>query len=398
MVAMEIREIDAAERAAVSLPIQVYAFQATPASAELIAAMAGRGRFHEGDLTLVAEEDGAALAAASGMPMRQNVRGTVYPMAGVAGVATLPRARRRGFARAVVNELLDRMRDSGHAVSALYPFRASFYQRFGYVGLPTTRTVTFPPQAFAGLLSADLPGEVTLAPAADGYAAYRALTERVLALRHGFSALPGYRALELKENANRWIVTAWSDGEPVAATTFRITGFGGVLAASDLLAVNPLGRALLLRFFATHTDQVTRVEAVTDPAELPELWATDFTGSVHAEVSFPAAGAPMARVLSLSALQGMTVGRERATVAVTGDRYLTGGYLLDGTAGALEVTPAAAGSAAVTLTAAGLSALVYGVLDPADIVIRGLGDIPADQAARLRTLFPLQVPYLSAHF
>jgi predicted acetyltransferase len=395
---MELRAIEPGERASVSLPLQAYAFQATPPSGELVAALDRRQRFYEGNLTLVAEEDGDAVAQADGLPMRQNVRGTVYPMAGVAGVATLPRARRRGYARAVVNELLDRMRAAGHAVSTLYPFRASFYQRFGYVGLPAARTVTFPPQAFAGLLGADLPGEVTLAPAADGYAAYRALTERVLAGRHGFSVLPGYRARELQENGNRWIVTAWSGGEPVAATTYRITGFGGVLAANDLLAVNPLGRALLLRFFATHIDQVAQVEAVTDPADLPELWATDLTGVVRTEVSFPAAGAPMARVLSLPALQGMTAGKERVTVEVTGDRYLAGGYLLDGSDGALEVTRAAAGSAAVTLTAAGLSALVYGVLDPADVVIRGLGEVPADQAAKLRTLFPPQVPYLSARF
>jgi hypothetical protein len=43
-----------------------------------------------------------------------------------------------------------------------------------------------------------------------------------------------------------------------------------------------------------------------------------------------------------------------------------------------------------------MSALIYAVLDPEDIVIRGLGDIPAEPAARLRTLFPRQVPYLYA--
>jgi hypothetical protein len=63
-----------------------------------------------------------------------------------------------------------------------------------------------------------------------------------------------------------------------------------------------------------------------------------------------------------------------------------------------EVTRAAAGPAAATLTAAGLSALVYGVLDPEDIALRGLGDIPAEPAAKLRTLFPRQVPYLYARF
>lgn len=45
---------------------------------------------------LVAEEDGVAVVDASAIPMRQNVRGCVYPMAGIARVATLPLARRRG--------------------------------------------------------------------------------------------------------------------------------------------------------------------------------------------------------------------------------------------------------------------------------------------------------------
>jgi predicted acetyltransferase len=395
---MEIRELGAADRASVSLPMQEYAFQATPANADLVQALERRQRFYEGNLTLVAREDGDAVAQADGLPMRQNVRGAVYPMAGVAGVATLPRARRRGYARALVNELLDRMRDTGHAVSTLYPFRASFYQRFGYVGLPTTRTVTFPPAAFAGLLGADLPGEVTLASAAEGYDAYRALTERVLARRHGFSVLPDYRAVELRENGNRWIVTAWAGGAPVGATTYRITGYGGVMVADDLLAVSPLGRALLLRFFAAHTDQVAQVEVRVGADELPELWATDLTATARAEVSFPAAGAPMARVLDLPALAGMQAGRERVTVEVTGDRFIAGAYALDGRSGSLEVTKAGGGPAGPTLTAAGLSALVYGVLDPEEIVIRGLGDIPAEPAARLRTLFPRQVPYLYARF
>ncbi len=101
-------------------------------------------------------------------------------------------------------------------------------------------------------------------------------------------------------------------------TTYRITGYGGVMAADDLLAVSPLGRALLLRFFATHTDQVAQVEVRTGADELPELWATDLTAVTTAEVSFPAAGAPMARVLHLPSLEGIQAGRERVTV--DGDR------------------------------------------------------------------------------
>ena len=92
-------------------------------------------------------------------------------------------------------------------------------------------------------------------------------------------------------------------------------------------------------------------------------------------------------------------GREPRTARSPGTRRLPGaGRLAGWPVGRGQVAPAAAGLAAATLTAAGLSALVYGVLDPGDIVIRGLGDIPADPAARLRTLFPRAVPYLYARF
>jgi predicted N-acetyltransferase YhbS len=395
---VEIRELDGDERSAVSLPVQAYAFQSSPADEGLTEALRRNQRYYEGNVTLVVEENGVAMADASGIPMRQNIRGNVYPMAGVAGVATLPLARRRGFARKLVTALLARMRDSGHVVSALYPFRPSFYERFGFVGLPRTRTVAFSPSCFADLLHAELPGEVTWEPAAAGYKTYRAFTERLLARQHGFSVLPEYRAVEVRDADDRWVVMAWAGGEAVAAATYRITGYAGVLTADDMLTADPLGRALLLQFFARHIDQVSRVEVQVGAGELPELWATDMAAVTQATTSFPASPAPMARVLSLGPLSGMPAGDERVTVEVAADPFIGGVHVLDGRSGSLEITSGTGPAPEATLTAAGLSALVYGVLDPGDVVVRGLGDIPADAAARLRRLFPRQVPYLYARF
>jgi hypothetical protein len=47
---------------------------------------------------------------------------------------------------------------------------------------------------------------------------------------------------------------------------------------------------------------------------------------------------------------------------------------------------------------AGLSGLVYGVLDPIDVVTRGFGTIDAAAVAALRALFPRELPYLFADF
>jgi predicted acetyltransferase len=395
---VEIRELEADERPTRSLPIQEYAFQASPADKKVTEALERNQHYYRGNVTLVAEVNGVAMADASAIPMRQNIRGNIYPMAGVAGVATLPLARRSGFARELVTALLGRMRDTGHAVSALYPFRPSFYQRFGFVGLPRTRTVSFSPSCFGDLLPAELPGEVTWEPAAVGYKAYCAFTERLLAEQHGFSVLPDYRTDEVPEANDRWVVMAWAGGEAVAAATYRISGYAGVLAADDMLTAGPLGRALLLQFFARHIDQVSQVEVQVGPGELPELWATDMEAMTQATTSFPATPAPMARVLSLGPLSGMPAGEERVTIEVAADPFIGGVHALDGRSGSLEITSGAGTSPEATLTAAGLSALVYGVLDPEDVVVRELGDIPADAAARLRRLFPRQVPYLYARF
>ena len=396
---MNIREITAEERPKVSSPIEEYAFRASPAVDRRPQEPSNDRDLDRDTVTLVAEEDGVPLATASAVPMRQNVRGIVYPMAGIAGVATMPLARRRGCARALVSQLLSQMRDTGHVVSALYPFRPSFYERFGFVGLPRTRTVRFAPEGVASL-RADLPGEVTCVRAAAGYPAYREFTERLLGEQHGFSLLPEARAVWLRDADDRWLVMAYSEGEPVGALTYRITGHGGVLVADDMLTLNTLGRALLLGYLARHVDQVREVELRVPPGELPELWATDFAAVTEAVVSFPGSSAPMARVLSLSGLAGMPSGRERVVVEVVKDPYIAGAHVLDGRSGSLEVTPGSGSGAEpeATLTAPGLSALVYGVADPDDLVVRGLADISPDAAARLRVLFPRCHPYLYAAF
>jgi hypothetical protein len=76
-----------------------------------------------------------------------------------------------------------------------------------------------------------------------------------------------YAAVRFRDQEQRWLATARSGGEVVGAVTYRITDHGGDLLADDLLTTGPLGRALLLRFFAAHVDQVTRVSVRGDPDE-----------------------------------------------------------------------------------------------------------------------------------
>ncbi|MEU2612244.1 GNAT family N-acetyltransferase [Micromonospora sp. NPDC007271] len=399
---MIIRRLTAEERLTHSFPLQAYAFEASPMPPNRVEEFRAYLPYNAGNRTLVVEEDGGSMAAATAIPMRQNLRGRVQPMAGVAGVATHPLARRRGHVRALLHQLLDEMRAEGHLLTALYPFRASFYERFGYVGLPARRTAVFSPADLAPLLRAELPGEVVWERTGAGYDTWRAYTERCLHERHGFAVFPDFRAVGLRDRDDRWLLTVVRDGATVGAVTYRIDDHGGELIADDLLAADPYARASLLQFFARHVDQVERIRVHLPADELPELWLTDLAVHVEARVSRPGSPAPMARLLHLDALAGLPAGAGRVRVELVGDRWLAGTHLLDGTTGRLEVLPGdstgAATVPAATLTAAGLSGLAYGVLDPAEVAIRSLGEVPPDAATELRRLFPRALPYLFADF
>lgn len=391
---MKIRRISSAERATHSFPLQAYAFDPSPPIAEFKPEWLA---YQEGNVTLLAEDDGGApQAAATAIPMRQNVRGALLPMAGIAGVATHPMARRQGYVRTLMTRLLGEMRDEGNAVSVLYPFRPSFYARFGYVSLPKRRTATFSPAGLAELLRADLPGTVVWERIGAGYDAFRAFTLSLAERRHGFSVFPDYRAERLRKDDDRWLVTARVGEEITGAATYRVTGYNAELAVDELLVTDALSRALLLRFFAGHVDQVARIAIGVPADELPELWATDLEVVAEGRTGVPDQNAPMARVLSVEALAGIETGPGRVTVEVVDDPLIAGTYTLDGRDGRLAVD--AGGTPEARLRAVGLSGLVYGVLDPEELPLRGFGEVPADAAAELRALFPRRVPHIHASF
>jgi predicted acetyltransferase len=92
-----------------------------------------------GDWLLAEDDAGTAVGTATVYPMTMWVRGGAVPCQGVAWVGTIKTHRRRrpdgsspGIATAIMNETLRVARERGQVVSALMPFRGSFYEKFGY--------------------------------------------------------------------------------------------------------------------------------------------------------------------------------------------------------------------------------------------------------------------------
>ncbi len=74
-------------------------------------------------------------------------RDAAWKTGGIAGVAVLPEARQTGVGNAMMRWALRHLRDNGYILAALYPFRESYYRKFGYevcglrykITCPTTR-------------------------------------------------------------------------------------------------------------------------------------------------------------------------------------------------------------------------------------------------------------------
>ncbi|RSD28146.1 GNAT family N-acetyltransferase [Mesobacillus subterraneus] len=65
-----------------------------------------------------------------------------WKMGGIAGVATYPEHRRKGYVNALMKRSLVDMNDDGNIVSFLHPFQIDFYRRFGWEVISDRRKVT----------------------------------------------------------------------------------------------------------------------------------------------------------------------------------------------------------------------------------------------------------------
>lgn len=88
---------------------------------------------------LIAEHGGQPVGTATALPLHMWARGGRIPCQGVAWVGTARTHRRRpggsdaaGVATQIMRETIRRGREREQVVSALMPFRASFYEHFGY--------------------------------------------------------------------------------------------------------------------------------------------------------------------------------------------------------------------------------------------------------------------------
>ncbi|MBK6328077.1 MAG: GNAT family N-acetyltransferase [Chloroflexi bacterium] len=390
-----IRPLEPAEMPEIMYHLTSYAFNPTPPWPDKARRLELLSKRQEATYMALFAGDTAVSVAAS-TPMSQQVRGKIFNMGGIWGVATRPEARRQGYCRRVLTELLTAVRDSGCAFTTLYPFRESFYERLGYTTFPLPIKARFNPANLAPLLKMDLPGHVETALIGEVYPAYHLFLQQLQRQTHGMAIMKANLQRGPNQPDGLWVAQAVVDGRVQGMMLYDIKGAEVTqftLRAIRFYAASPAGRYLLLDWIARHIDQANLAELWLSPTDRPETWLADLAVSTESMNR-----APMGRVLDVAQMGGQQVGDGRFTAAIHDPLcpWNEGNWEFVGENGRLHVQPAAAADCALTIQ--GLSALVYGTHDPADFALRGWGRPDEEVQAAMRALFPPRLPHIHEIF
>jgi predicted acetyltransferase len=340
-------------------------------------------------------EDETPVSIAVSTPMTQNMRGMLFPVSGIWGVATTPQARRKGYCRRSMASLLSDERDSGKVFSNLYPFRESFYDRLGYVSFPLTKIARFTTLSLSPLLKMDLDGEIKLQYIGEAYDTYRDYLAEMRQHRHGM-AFFDFGDRERANQNNLWTAIAEFGGNIEGLMLYRILGEEVTkynFVAFRFYYQTSRARYLMLNWIARHIDQADRAEVWLSDDEYPETWLADIQPKVESTIR-----AAMSRILDVEKIGGMNVGSGSFSARVIDPLcpWNEGIWRFESRDGKLKISRTS--KADCDLTIQGLTALIAGVHDPQDIPLRGWGNPDSALQSTQRELFTRMSPFLHENF
>jgi len=91
-----------------------------------------KGEYKSDNTYGVIAKDGELIAGMEVIPYTMSFDGKKAPMYGIAGVASLPENRRKGYIRNLFVKVFEDVYEKGGVFSHLYPFSYDYYRKFGY--------------------------------------------------------------------------------------------------------------------------------------------------------------------------------------------------------------------------------------------------------------------------
>lgn len=236
------------------------------------------------------------------------VRGSWVSAPGLSAVASPPEHRHKGYISRLLEESLAEYRERGSVLSVLWPFKYSFYRKYGWDTCSRFSKVVCEPDHLA-FTQENARGEFRRATPDDWPAldeVYRAATDHDLAIDRS-EDFWRHRVFEGWQKDP--FVYVWEDeGEPRGYVVYTVENDddGKTFQVRDLAAVDETAFRNCLRFLHYHESQVEKVSIRGPPDarlldRLPEQWAVD------GEVS----RGPMARIVDVpTAVEALEYPRE----------------------------------------------------------------------------------------
>lgn len=347
------------------------------------------------------DASGTPVARLSIYPQTMNVRGKIIAAGGIGGVASLPNGRRGGMVRALMETSFQCMREDGQAVSGLYPFRESFYQRLGYAGWVRPLWAKVNPADLHPLLRTERGGQVQWGQIADLWDDWTRFLRQAQAGIHGFTLSDSPRGDMPKLRNSRWVALVEENGRFTGGMSYRITGYTGSMVVPAFLPLTANARYAMLEWVARHTDQVKEARIQLMPGSWPELWMHDVEAHACSRDE-EAWAAPMGRVVSIDGLSGIGAGDGEIALEIVDEQcpWNAGTWTFRGSGGEMEV--AQGGTASASLPIQAVSSLVFSGTgpgsEPETFRYRGWGVVDAATAESLCALFPPALPYIYDQF
>lgn len=338
------------------------------------------------------------VARVAAIPMTLNVRGTILPMGGIGGVCSMPVARRGGHVRALMNHSIQEMHADGQVVSTLYPFKSSYYEMFGYAGWQVPLWARIEPAALAPYLKLPKHGTVKQRLSPNVQDEMHAFLLRAQQDIHGMAHRDHVRTDHGVDQHSTWFMSVEEGDQITGGISYKIDLEKEVMAVKAVFWHTRNAKLNVLDFMARHVDQVKQIRMPLLPGEEPHLWVSDdWQVDILSREDY-SWGPPMGRIVTISGLEGISVGDATANFSVKDDQapWNCGTWTFSCENGTLRVTEGGAPGGEVHI--AGLSAMLFSGLDPLTLPHRGWGSVDDATAEALKTLFPPVTPYLHELF
>lgn len=122
-----------------SLKLSEYAFQYEVAPEDVEGRLEKLTKHH---ILGIYENEQELAAKLHILPLKVFIAGKEWLMGGIAGVATYPEFRRKGYVKELLIESLKVMKEKKQVVSFLHPFDISFYRKFGWEMIADIKNMT----------------------------------------------------------------------------------------------------------------------------------------------------------------------------------------------------------------------------------------------------------------